>query len=172
MLLPRLLLLLGASAVILCAAAVYLLVTQKASATLSSAEGFKFGGISASDAMFAGFWVFVWVAALLALYLCLLSVFSDSSTSGWGKALWVLLLVFLPWLGVLIYLSSRRSDIEEAQLTAARRAHAQQEAYIRAVAAFAASPAEQITHAKALLDAGAIAQAEFDALKSKARTQG
>ena len=47
-------------------------------------------------------------------------------------------------------------------------AQAQQEKYIKDVAASASSPAEQITHAKGLLDSGAITQQEFDALKAKA----
>jgi hypothetical protein len=58
--------------------------------------------------------------------------------------------------------------MSERQMKAISDAQAQQERYIKDVAAKSASPAEQISSAKALLDSGTIDQAEFDALKAKA----
>jgi hypothetical protein len=87
------------------------------------------------------------------------------------KTLWVLFLVFLPFLAVFIYLIVRGKGM--AERTAARQQQAQDqfEGYVRTVATSGdatATPAEQIAQAKQLLDAGAIDQAEFDRLKAKA----
>ena len=74
----------------------------------------------------------------------------------------------MPWLGALIYLIARGKSMGERQMAAMADAQAAQEQYIQQVAAKSATPAEQIEHAKGLLDQGAITQAEFDSLKAKA----
>jgi hypothetical protein len=114
------------------------------------------------------FWFFIWIAALMVWFRCLFDLFGDKTLSGWGKAGWAILLIFVPWLGALIYLIARGRSMSERQMGAMADAQAQQEKYIKSVAAASASPAEQITHAKGLLDSGAITQEEFDALKAKA----
>ena len=78
------------------------------------------------------------------------------------------MLIFVPWLGALIYLIARGKSMGERQMAAVADAQAQQQKYIKSVAASSASPAQQITDAKSLLDSGAITQAEFDGLKAKA----
>ncbi len=114
------------------------------------------------------FWFFIWIAAIMVWIRCLFDLFSDHTMSGWGKAGWAVLLIFVPWLGALIYLIARGRSMNERQMTSAANAQAAQAAYIQQVAAKSTTPAEQITHAKELLDSGAINQAEFDALKAKA----
>ena len=48
------------------------------------------------------FWdVLLWIAALMVWFRCLMDLFSDHELSGWAKAGWVILLIFVPWLGVL-----------------------------------------------------------------------
>jgi hypothetical protein len=103
------------------------------------------------------------------LFHILTDLFRDHSASGVEKTLWVLFLVFLPFLAVFIYLIVRGKGM--AERAAARQQQAQQEfeGYVRNVAAPAeATPAEQIARAKELLDAGAIDRSEFDRLKAKA----
>ena len=77
------------------------------------------------------------------------------------------LLIVLPLITSLVYLIARGGGMAERQAAAVKGAVAQQDAYIKSVAA-STSPAEQIKHGKELLDSGAITQAEFDALKAKA----
>jgi hypothetical protein len=79
----------------------------------------------------------------------------------------MILLIFFPFLTAIIYLIVRGKGMYERQSAAITAARASQEDYIRTVAA-PASPADQISQAKGLLDSGAISQAEFDALKAKA----
>ena len=115
------------------------------------------------------FWFFIWIAALVVWFRCILDLFRDSSLSGWGKAGWAIMLIFVPWLGVLIYLIARGRSMSERQMADFTQARAEQEKYIRQVASTSStSPADQIASAKGLLDSGTITQTEFDALKAKA----
>ena len=120
------------------------------------------------DLIVWSFWFFIWIAALMIWFRCLFDLFGDHTLSGWGKAGWALLLIFIPWLGAFIYLIARGKSMNERQLAAVAQQQAAQEKYIQQVAAKTATPAEQIANAKSLLDSGAISQAEFDALKAKA----
>ncbi len=114
------------------------------------------------------FWFFIWIAALMVWFRCLFDMFGDHTLSGWAKAGWSLLLIFVPWLGALIYLIARGRSMTERQIAKASEMEAAQADYIKQVAGGGTSPADQIASAKALLDSGAIDQSEFDALKAKA----
>ena len=117
------------------------------------------------------FWFFIWIAALMVWFRCVFDVFRDHSLSGWGKAGWVVLLIFVPWLGALIYIIARGRSMNERQMNEFAQARAEQDEYIRQVASTSSSgtsPADQIASAKSLLDSGTITQAEFDNLKAKA----
>ncbi|MET4134479.1 PLDc N-terminal domain-containing protein [Pseudarthrobacter sp. PvP090] len=120
------------------------------------------------DVLLWSFWFFIWIAALMVWFRCLFDLFGDRSLSGWGKAGWVVLLVFVPWLGALIYLIARGRSMTERQMAAMAEQQAAQQEYIQQVAGKSASPASQIADAKALLDSGAINQTEFESLKAKA----
>ena len=61
------------------------------------------------------FWFFIWVAAIMVWLRCLFDMFGDHTLSGWGKAGWAILLIFLPWLGALIYLIARGRSMSERQ---------------------------------------------------------
>ncbi len=120
------------------------------------------------DVLLWSFWFFIWIAALFVWFRCLFDLFGDRSLSGWGKAGWCVLLIFVPWVGALIYLIARGRSMTERQMAAAADMQAQQEAYIQQVAGTGKSAADQISDAKALLDSGAINEAEFEGLKAKA----
>ena len=120
------------------------------------------------DVLLWSFWFFIWIAALMVWFRCLFDLFSDHTISGWGKAGWAILLIFVPWLGALIYLIARGRSMTERQLSRAKEMQAAQEQYIQQVAGTSTSPADQIANAKALLDSGTIDQSEFDTLKAKA----
>jgi len=121
------------------------------------------------DVLLWSFWIFIWIAAIMVWFRCLFDLFRDQSISGWGKAGWSVLLIFVPWVGCLIYLIARGRSMSERQMADIAQAQSEQAQYIRQVASTSqSSPAEQISNAKALLDSGAITQAEFDSLKAKA----
>ncbi|KQP01488.1 SHOCT domain-containing protein [Leifsonia sp. Leaf264] len=113
------------------------------------------------------FWVFVFVAYLMVIFSIIGDIFRDHTLNGWLKALWIILLVFVPFLTALVYLIARGTGMQRRSLEQAQGLRAQQDAYIRATAS-AGSPVDEIAKAKALLESGAITQAEFDALKARA----
>ena len=128
-----------------------------------------FNSTSFWDVLLWSFWFFIMISAIMIWFRCIMDLFGDHTLSGWGKTGWAILLIFVPWLGAFIYLIARGKSMNERQMAAMAQQQASQEKYIQSVAAKTATPAEQITSAKALLDSGAISQAEFDALKAKAR---
>ncbi|MET1082562.1 MAG: SHOCT domain-containing protein [Burkholderiales bacterium] len=109
---------------------------------------------------------FVFVAYLLVLFHIVVDLFRDSDLGGFSKALWIIGLIFLPFLTALAYIIFRGGGMADRQRAALQRAKSDTDAYIRGVAG--KSPAEQIADAKALLDAGTINQDEFARLKAKA----
>ena len=116
------------------------------------------------------FWLLVWsfffIAYLIVLFQIIVDLFRDRELSGWWKAVWIIFLIFLPILTSLVYLIARGRGMAERQAAAVVQAKQDTDAYIRQVAT--TSPAEQITHAKSLLDSGAITPEEFAQLKAKA----
>lgn len=114
------------------------------------------------------FWVFVFVAYLMVLFSILGDIFRDHTLNGWLKAVWIIFLIFVPFLTALIYLIARGPSMQKRSIAQAQEMRAQQDAYIRATAGSGSSAADDIAKAKSLLDAGAITPDEFNALKSKA----
>jgi hypothetical protein len=111
---------------------------------------------------------FLWVAWIWMLILILSDVFRRRDISGWGKALWTIFIIFLPFLGVLIYLIAEGKEMGERRVQEAQASQAQFDDYVRTTAGSGGGAAAEIEKAKQLLDSGAITQAEFDAIKGKA----
>jgi hypothetical protein len=114
------------------------------------------------------FWFFIWIAAFTVWFRCLFDLFGDHTLSGLGKAGWAVFMIFVPWVGALVYLIARGRGMTERQMAKAADMQASQADYIKQVAGTPTSAADQIAGAKALLDSGAIDQAEFETLKAKA----
>lgn len=122
------------------------------------------------------FWDFLWlivvsfafVAYLMVLFSIIGDLFRDHKSSGWAKAAWVLFLIIAPFLTALVYIIVKGGDMTKRQIRAIQHAKDEQEQYIKQVAG--RTSAEEIAHAKELLDAGTITEEEFAKLKSKALT--
>jgi Short C-terminal domain/Phospholipase_D-nuclease N-terminal len=108
---------------------------------------------------------FAWVAWIWIVVTVLIDVFRRDDIGGWSKAAWVVFVIVLPFLGVLIYLIAQHDGMRERS---ERQASAQREAFDQHVRETAGGSATEIARAKELLDAGAISQEEFDAIKAKA----
>ncbi|HET9602419.1 MAG TPA: SHOCT domain-containing protein [Acidimicrobiales bacterium] len=129
------------------------------------AADFGVGQVLWSMLYFFFLFAFIWI-----LITILMDLFRDHSLSGWAKAGWVVLLIFLPLLGALIYLIARGGGMQERAMKQAEAQQKRMNEYIRQTAASSGGggAAEQIAQAHKLLESGAISQAEFDALKAKA----
>ena len=122
---------------------------------------------------FQNFWSFFWwlfcvyavFAFLYAVFMVITDLFRDHELSGWWKAVWIVFLVFVPFLSVLVYMIARGRGMAERAMAQARKNQTATDEYIRQAAA--ASPSDEIARAKALMDAGTINAAEFEHIKSK-----
>jgi hypothetical protein len=121
------------------------------------------------------FWDVVWfiiitfafVAYLMVLFSILTDLFRDHELNGWLKAVWMIALIFLPFLTALVYVIARGKGMAQRQAGTYEAAREEQEAYIKQVAG-ETSPADQIAKAKAMYDSGTVNQQEYEALKKKA----
>jgi ABC-type multidrug transport system fused ATPase/permease subunit len=109
---------------------------------------------------------FCWVAWIWVLIVIISDLFRRHDTSGWVKALWVIFLIVLPFLGVLIYLIANGSGMSQRQADSVRASQEQFKDYVQSVAPSGGS-ASELARAKELLDSGAINQQEYDQLKAK-----
>ena len=109
--------------------------------------------------------IFLLVAWFWVLISIIGDLFSDSDTSGWAKAAWVFFLIFLPFLGVLIYLVARGQGMRDRAIDHQAAAQSQMDAYVRKTAG--ASPAEELGKLSDLKDKGTISEAEFERAKAK-----
>jgi hypothetical protein len=112
------------------------------------------------------FWSILWFTLFFIWIWLLIDVFADifrsSDLSGWGKALWTIFVIVLPYLGVFVYLIARGHKMHEH---AEADVQAQQD-YIRSVAGVG-SEADQLAKAAELKDKGIIDDAEFAQMKAK-----
>jgi Phospholipase_D-nuclease N-terminal/Short C-terminal domain len=108
---------------------------------------------------------FAWVAWIWIAITVFADVFRRHDINGWAKAAWVVLVIVLPFLGVLIYLISQHEGMTERSVKDAQTQKAAFDQYVREAAGGSAA---EIAKAKELLDTGTISQAEFDAIKAKA----
>ena len=112
--------------------------------------------------------IFLLMAYLMILFYIFSDLFRDHSMGGFAKALWILFLIFVPFLAMLIYMIARGQGMQERALAAATAQQQAQQDYVRSIAGTGPDPADQIIKAKNLLDQGLITQAEYDKLKADA----
>ena len=119
------------------------------------------------DVVWTMFIFFAWIIWFWLLITIFADLFRRHDIGGGKKALWVIFVIIVPFVGVLIYLIAESKGMADRQAQLQQQARTQTDEYIKTVAE-SADPAGQIAQAKQLLDSGAINQQEFDALKQKA----
>ena len=116
------------------------------------------------------FWLMVWsylyIAYLVVLFQIIRDIFADSTRSGWSKALWVVLLIFLPIFGSLAYLISNGQSMALRRAARDDVAREDFDDYVRRTVR--SHPAEEIARAKTLLDDGVLTAEEFATIKERA----
>jgi ABC-type multidrug transport system fused ATPase/permease subunit len=104
-------------------------------------------------------WIFL-------LFWIIFDIFRSKDLSGWGKALWLIFIVILPFLGVLIYLIARGGSMHERSYREAQAEDKQFREYVRD-AAGTSSSADELAKLADLKDRGVITEAEFQQGKAK-----
>ena len=116
------------------------------------------------------FLFFIWIWLLIAVFS---DIFRSHDLGGFAKFLWVIFVIFLPYLGVFVYLIARGHKMAEHAQESAQRQDAANRAYIQSVVpAGGASAADQIAKASELKAQGLITEEEFQTLKAKALAGG
>ena len=116
---------------------------------------------------------FLWVIWIWILIMIFIDIFRSHDLSGWAKALWFIFVLFIPLIGVLVYLIARGGSMHDRQVRQARRdADAFYASYGRHAAPGASdggggSTADQLAKLADLRDRGVLSQEEFDKEKAK-----
>ncbi len=117
------------------------------------------------DVLFSMLIFFLFIAWIWVLISVLGDIFR-SDMGGASKAIWVLFVMLLPWLGVLIYLIANGDAMADRSVKQAKAVEEAQRAYIRD-AAGTMSPADELAKLSSLKEAGAISDEEYQKLRSK-----
>jgi hypothetical protein len=105
-------------------------------------------------------WLFFWTMALMIFISVFSDIFRREDLSGGMKAVWIIVIFILPFLGCLIYMIAR------PKMTAQDvRSIAQADAASKAVAGV--STADELTKLTQLRDANVISPAQYEQLKAK-----
>jgi len=110
--------------------------------------------------------IFLWVIWIWILITVFIDIFRSHDLSGWGKALWFLFVLFIPLIGVLVYLIVRGGSMHERAVQQAQRQDEQFRGYVQEAAA-PQSSADQLAKLADLRDRGVITAEEFDREKAK-----
>jgi hypothetical protein len=127
------------------------------------AEEFGTGQVFWSMIWFFLFFIWIWI-----LIMVFSDIFRSHDMGGWAKALWVIFVILVPYLGVFVYLIARGGKMHEHAVEAAQAQDAQMRAYIQSVNASGGGAADEIARLADLRDKGVISEQEFQTAKAKA----
>jgi hypothetical protein len=112
-------------------------------------------------------WLFLWIAWIFVLFRVIADIFRSHDMGGWGKALWVIFVVVLPFLGVFVYLIARGHSMTERDLAQARSQEAAFRSYVQDAAGSDGGTASELSKLADLKAQGVLTDAEFEAQKAK-----
>ena len=125
---------------------------------------------SYSYPLLGAFWtiveIFLWVIWIWILIYVFIDIFRSRDLSGWGKALWFIFVLFIPLIGVLVYLIARGSSMHERAVREAQQQDREFRAYVQD-AAGSGNTADQLSKLADLRDRGVITADEFEREKAK-----
>jgi hypothetical protein len=121
--------------------------------------------VTFGDVLLTVFEIFLFVVWIWILWTILTDLFRNHEMSGWLKAVWIVVLIFIPYITALIYLIVYGSDMRERTLRAQAEAKHAADDYIRAAAR--TSPADELHKLHELVEKGALTEAEYDRAKQK-----
>ena len=109
---------------------------------------------------------FLWVIWIWILISIFIDIFRSHDLSGWAKALWFIFVLFIPLIGVLVYLIARGGKMHERSVRDQQQADREFRSYVQETAS-SATPADQLARLADLRDRGVISAEEFNREKAK-----
>ena len=117
------------------------------------------------------FWSMIWITLFVIWLWLLFAIFGDifrsEDLSGWGKALWSIFVIVMPYLGVFVYLIARGHKMQEHAVARAQAQDAAMRDYVRDVAGTSGGPTDELVRLAELREKGLIDEAEYQQLKAK-----
>jgi ABC-type transport system involved in multi-copper enzyme maturation permease subunit len=112
---------------------------------------------------------FLWVLWFFLLFRIISDIFRNHDSSGWTKALWLIFVIILPFLGVLIYVIVNGSSMSKRDIAQAQQREEAAQAYVRQAVGTTGggSHADDLAKLADLKEKGAITEAEFQQAKAK-----
>ena len=121
--------------------------------------------VSFGDLLLTVFEISLFVIWIWILFTIIGDLFRDHDMSGFSKAIWIIFLVFIPYISMIVYLIARGSGMRERALQAQSEAKHHMDSYIQEQAH--SSPADELHKLAELKEKGALSPAEFDQAKAK-----
>ena len=118
------------------------------------------------DVFVSMFWFMLLFAWIMLLFHIIADIFRDRELSGFAKALWCLFLIFIPWIGALVYLIARGNSMAQRSMQAAQENEAHMRAYVRD-AAGTTSAADELAKLAEMRDSGVITPEDYEKAKAK-----
>ena len=126
----------------------------------------EFGSGQVFWSMLWFFMFFIWIWILI---VCFGDIIRSDDLSGWGKALWSIFIILLPYLGVFVYLIARGGKMQHRALAQASKQDEMMRTYVQNVAGSGGgSTADEISRLAALRDQGVLTEDEYAQAKAKA----
>jgi hypothetical protein len=110
---------------------------------------------------------FLWIAWLMLLFRILADVFRSDDMGGFAKAIWLIFVIFLPFLGVFVYLISRGDGMAKRDLARAQEQQQAFNSYVREAAGSSTSTADELSKLAGLHTQGLLTDEEFAAQKAR-----
>ncbi len=114
-------------------------------------------------------WVFLWVAWIFLLFRVFADIFRSKDLGGWGKALWSIFVILVPFLGVFIYVIARGHSMTDRDIAQARAQESAFQSYVQDVASSSSGggTADELAKLADLKDRGVLSEAEYQQQKAK-----
>lgn len=119
------------------------------------------GGFTFANFLVDAFAVFIFVLWLWLFVTVASDLFRRKDVSGWGKVLWVILLIVLPYIGIFAYLLTQGRGMAERSESRSRQVRDD----LRQIVGFSA--ADEIEKLERLKAAGSISEQEYARLRSR-----
>lgn len=111
-------------------------------------------------------WFFLFFIWIMLLFMVFADIFRSPDLSGWGKAIWSIFIIIIPYFGVFVYLIARGHKMRDHSIAQAQAQDAAAREYIQSTVS-APSTSEELQKLAALRDAGTITDDEFATAKAK-----
>jgi len=112
------------------------------------------------------FMIFIWIIWIFILFRVIIDIFRSHDMGGGMKALWLLFVIILPFLGVFVYLIARGHKMAEHDLDQAKANDQAFKAYVQD-AAGSTSSADELAKLADLKAKGVLTEDEFNQQKAK-----